>query len=71
MFARLRPCYRNILSSLHSVVLGCENPQYSPHGKRAVPTGRGWVGEMLRFRFSLACGLAWEEARVGAPGLGG
>jgi hypothetical protein len=26
---------------------------------------------MLRLRCSLACGLAWEEARVGAPGLGG
>jgi hypothetical protein len=31
------------------------------------PTKCGWY--LLRFRF--ACGLAWEEARLGTPGLGG
>ena len=32
--------------------------------------GVGRVG-MLRFRFFLPCGLAWDKARLGAPGLGG
>jgi len=31
------------------------------------PTERGRY--LLRFR--LACGLAWDKARLGAPGLGG
>jgi hypothetical protein len=29
------------------------------------------VPQRVRLRGSLACGLAWEGARVGAPGLGG
>ncbi|HEX6826080.1 MAG TPA: hypothetical protein VF077_07155, partial [Nitrospiraceae bacterium] len=59
-------------SQLGSVLNG--DPAASHLGgahKRGAPYSSHRAPQRVRLRFRLACGLAWDKARLGAPGLGG